>query len=267
MQDAPPLAQTQANDRSYARSPDPRDRLIVALDVGSAADALRLANDLAGRCRWLKVGMELFYAAGGDLVRRLQDQGFRIFLDLKLHDIPNTVAAAVRSVHHLGVDILTVHAAGGPEMLRAASHQAELLEQPPLLAGVTVLTSMNDLQLHSIGVASAPQQQVLRLAALALESSLKGLVSSPLEVGALRQHFGPAPVLIVPGIRPAGSALDDQNRTAAPHQAMRDGASMLVIGRPITRATDPPRAIDAILADMQTGLTTRLDPIPETPGS
>ncbi len=266
MQAVPPLAGPQAQDRSYAHSSDPRDRLIVALDVGSAAEALRLAGDLTGRCRWLKVGMELFYAEGGDLVRRLQDRGFRIFLDLKLHDIPNTVAAAVRSVHQLRVEILTVHASGGPEMLRAAARQAELLEQPPLLAGVTVLTSMDDLQLQSVGIESAPQQQVLRLAALALESGLEGLVSSPLEVGALRQHFGPAPVLIVPGVRPSGSALDDQSRTATPAQAMRAGASMLVIGRPITRSSDPQRAVDNILVEMHAGLASPLDPTPEASG-
>ena len=262
----PPLAGSHTQDRSYAHSSDPRDRLIVALDVASTSEALRLADDLAGRCRWLKVGMELFYAEGADLVRRLQDRGFRIFLDLKLHDIPNTVASAVRSVHQLRVDILTVHTFGGPEMLRAAARQAELLEHPPLLAGVTVLTSMDDLQLQSVGVESAPQQQVLRLAALALESGLGGLVSSPLEVGALRQHFGPTPVLIVPGVRPASSALDDQSRTATPAQAIRSGASMLVIGRPITRAADSRRAVDAILTELHDSLASPLEPTSKAPG-
>ena len=217
MQDVQPLTQTHAIDRSYARSSDPRDRLIVALDVPSAAEALRLADNLAGRCRWAKVGMELFYAEGRDLIRRLQDRGFRIFLDLKLHDIPNTVAAAVRSLHPLGVDILTVHALGGPEMLLAASREADHLEAAPLLAGVTVLTSMNSTHLQAVGIEDTPQTQVRRLAGLALQSGLGGLVCSPLEVATLRQQFGAAPVLIVPGVRPAGSALDDQSRTATPH--------------------------------------------------
>lgn len=252
MQIAPPIpsSATEPDHPTFARSADPRDRLIVALDVGSAAEALHLARSLAGHCRWLKVGMELFYAEGGDLVRRLRDAGFRLFLDLKLHDIPNTAAAAVRSVHGLEVDILTLHAAGGPEMLQASARQAAALAHPPLLAGVTVLTSMDDVQLGAIGVTGTPEQQVLRLAALALGSGLGGLVSSPLEVAALRQRFGPDPVLIVPGIRPAGSASDDQSRTATPAQAIRDGASVLVVGRPITRAPDPAAALISILAEI-----------------
>ena len=254
MQEVPSFASLADNDRSYARSADPRDRLIVALDVKSAAEALQMADTLTGRCRWVKVGMELFYAEGRDLICRLQDRGFRIFLDLKLHDIPNTVAAAVRSLGELSVQILTVHAGGGPAMLGAASAQAELLRHAPLLAGVTVLTSMDEVQLASIGIAETPQTQVLRLAGLALKSGLTGLVSSPLEVAALRQQFGAAPVLIVPGIRPAGSAQDDQSRIATPEQALRDGASLLVIGRPIVRSADPARAVDSILAEMARGL-------------
>ena len=240
--------------RLHARSSDPRDRLIVALDVSSADAALTLANMLDGRCRWLKIGMELFYAEGRDLVRRLQDRGFCIFLDLKLHDIPNTAAAAVRSVTSLGVQLLTLHASGGAAMMQAAAAEADQLPDAPVLAAVTVLTSMDEGQLHAISVERTPQQQVLTLAALALQSGIRGLITSPLELPALRQGFGAAPILIVPGVRPATTAADDQRRTATPERAMRDGASFLVIGRPITKVEDPAMATEAILQQMAAGL-------------
>ena len=208
-----------------AESRRPEDRLIVALD-------------------------ELFYAEGRELVSRLQDQGFCIFLDLKLHDIPNTVAAAIRSVSSLGVQILTLHAAGGPVMMAAAAAEVRLLQQAPLLAGVTVLTSMDEPQLLSLGVQASPQEQVLRLAALAIDSGVRGLVSSAQEVALLRRRFGPEPVLIVPGVRPLGSNPDDQRRTATPAEAIRQGASLLVVGRPIIQAADPLRAAEVILAEI-----------------
>ena len=245
------------SEKCYAESDDPQDRLIVALDVGSADEALKLAEGLRNRCRWMKVGMELFYAEGRDLIRRLQDRDFRIFLDLKVHDIPNTAAAAVRSLGGLGVQILTLHAAGGAAMMEAAAKQAQLLQDPPLLAGVTVLTSMDDNQLRSIAVQATPKQQVLRLAALSLQCGLCGLIASPHEVQALRQEFGPGPVLIVPGIRPSGSQADDQRRTATPESAMRDGASLLVVGRPITRSAQPIRATEEILEQIAAGLPSQ----------
>ena len=254
MQPAPRAACMAGYTEKYVTSQDPKDRLIVALDVGSAEDALKLADDLRERCRWVKVGMELFYAEGRDLIRRLQDRGFCIFLDLKMHDIPNTAAAAVRSLGDLEVQILTLHAAGGARMLEAASTQARLLPNPPLLAGVTVLTSMDEAQLRSIAVQSTAEQQVLRLAALALQSGVGGLVASPLEIQALRREFGPEPVLIVPGVRPPGSRTDDQRRTATPERAIRDGASFLVVGRPITQAVNPVRAAEEILEQIHTGL-------------
>ena len=198
--------------------------------------------------------MELFYAEGRDLVRRLQDRGFCIFLDLKVHDIPNTAAAAVRSVASLGVQLLTVHASGGSAMLQAASAEAERLADAPLLAAVTVLTSMDEAQLHAVSVERTPQQQVLSLAALALGSGMRGLITSPLEVPALRRDFGPQPILIVPGIRPMNAAADDQRRTATPEQAMRDGASFLVVGRPVTKAENPAQATELILQQMTAGL-------------
>ncbi len=198
--------------------------------------------------------MELFYAEGRDLISRLQDQGFCIFLDLKLHDIPNTVAAAIRSVAGLSVQILTLHAAGGPVMLAAAVAEVKLLPQPPLLAAVTVLTSIDQPQLLSIGVPVSPQEQVLRLATLARNSGVRGLVSSPQELAALRHTFGPDPVLIVPGVRAAGSLADDQRRTATPGIAIRQGASLLVVGRPITRSADPARTTETILAEIAMAL-------------
>ena len=254
-----PEAQTvcAGSQMGYARSDDPRDRLIVALDVGSADDALKLADQLRDRCRWVKVGMELFYAEGRDLILRLQDRGFCIFLDLKVHDIPNTAAAAVRSVGSLGIQLLTLHAAGGPAMMEAASAQARLLPNAPLLAGVTVLTSMDEGQLRSTGVQTTPQQQVLRLAHLSLQSGLGALVASPLELRALRQNLGPEPILIVPGIRPPGNQADDQRRTATPERAIRDGASLLVVGRPVTQAADPVSAAEGILAQIAAGLAPR----------
>ena len=254
MQNVPQAARSHGDVETYAESTDPRDRLIVALDVSSADAALRLADTLDGRCRWLKIGMELFYAEGRELVRRLQHRGFSIFLDLKLHDIPNTAAAAVRSVTSLGIQLLTLHASGGPAMMQAASAQAKQLADAPLLAAVTVLTSMDEAQLHAISVDRTPQQQVLHLAALALESGLRGLITSPLELLALRNEFGLAPILIVPGVRPSNAAADDQRRTATPERAMRDGASFLVIGRPITKADDPAAATEAILQEMADGL-------------
>lgn len=249
----PPVRQADIDEGQFV-SKDPRDRLVVALDVGSTAEALHLAGLLQGRSRWVKVGMELFYAEGKDLLRKLRNMGFRVFLDLKLHDIPNTVAAAVRSVGDFGVEILTLHASGGPAMLETASAAARGLLQAPLLAGVTVLTSMDEPQLQSVGIRDPAQEQVVRLASLALQSGLRGLVASPLEIATLRQQFGRAPLLIVPGVRPVGSAADDQRRTATPEQAIRAGASLLVVGRPITRAADPAQAAEAIVAEIARGL-------------
>lgn len=255
MQRVPQAAGSHADIALYARSNDPRDRLIVALDVSSADAALSLATTLDGRCRWLKIGMELFYSEGRDLVRRLQDRGFCIFLDLKVHDIPNTAAAAVRSVASLGVQLLTLHASGGAAMMQAASAEAERLVEAPLLAAVTVLTSMDEAQLRAVSVEKTPQQQVLSLAALALASGMRGLITSPLELPALRRDFGPRPILIVPGVRPPESAADDQRRTATPKQAMQDGASFLVVGRPITKAQNPAESTEAILQQMAAGLS------------
>jgi orotidine-5'-phosphate decarboxylase len=228
-----------------------QDRLAVALDVPDARSALEMVDRLGGVCRWLKVGMELYYTAGNELVETLRGRGYRIFLDLKLHDIPNTVAGAVRSVTGVGAELLTVHASGGPAMLRAAAEAAQVPGAPRLLA-VTVLTSMDAGELDATGVHGTPAEQVVRLAKLAKTAGIDGMVCSPEEVAAVRSATGPETILVVPGIRPAGFATDDQRRIATPAETIARGASILVVGRPITRASDPAAAARAILDEIGT---------------
>jgi orotidine-5'-phosphate decarboxylase len=225
---------------------EPSERLIVALDVPSAAEALSLADSLAGVCTWVKVGLELFIAAGPVIVADLKACGFSVFLDLKLHDIPNTVAGAVRSAAATGADMLTVHAAGGPAMLASALDAAESSGRPIQLLGVTVLTSMDAVQLASVGVPASSADQVALLARVAIDSGLRGLVCSPREVASLRRILSENIHLVTPGIRPAGSAAQDQKRIATPAQAISDGATYLVVGRPITQAPNPRAAAQAI---------------------
>jgi orotidine-5'-phosphate decarboxylase len=228
----------------------PRDRLAVALDLPTEHEALKLVDRLGQTCQWFKVGMELYYAAGNSIVQRLRDRGFNVFLDLKLHDIPNTVAGAVRSATHAGASLLTIHATGGGAMMSAAAEAASAPGSPRLLA-VTVLTSMDANELAGIGITVSPAEQVLRLATLAQSSGIDGFVCSPEEVAALRKQTGPNTLLVIPGIRPAGSAIGDQKRIATPAQAIAHGASMLVVGRPITRAHDPAQAAQAILQEIE----------------
>jgi orotidine-5'-phosphate decarboxylase len=234
-----------------------RERLAVALDFPSEAEALALVDKLEGSCKWLKVGMELYYAAGNGLVERLKARGFEVFLDLKLHDIPNTVAGAVRSVAGLGAGLLTIHAGGGKAMMTAAVGAAP--KDLKLLA-VTVLTSMDAGGLTGVGVNEAPAAQVLRLGRLAIESGISGLVCSAEEVSALRRDLGAEVMLVTPGIRSAEDAVGDQRRVATPESAIRMGSSMLVVGRPITRASDPAAAARRILGEI--GLAI---PYPHTP--
>lgn len=238
-----------------SRPPQPvalpaRERLIVALDFPSAAQALALVDRLEGRCRWFKVGLELYLAAGNAAVEALIDRGYSVFLDLKLHDIPNTVAGAVRSVAGLGAGLLTLHAAGGPEMLKAAAQARSDIHDGPELLAVTVLTSMDPRQLAATGVAASPAEQALALARMAASSDIRGFVCSPQEAAQLRSEFGPEAILVVPGIRPAGAAKDDQSRIATPSAAIAAGASYLVVGRPITQAHDPAAAAQAILDEI-----------------
>ena len=236
--------------------PSSKDHLIVALDYPSATEALRLVESLEQTCQWFKVGMELYYAAGNQIVEQLRNRGFNVFLDLKLHDIPNTVAAAVRSVTHAGASLLTIHAAGGAAMMSAAADAAKAPDSPRLLA-VTVLTSMDAAQLSGIGITASPADQVLRLARLAESSGISGLVCSAEETALLRKHLHPGTLLVVPGIRPAGAAAQDQKRIATPTQAIAAGASFLVVGRPITQAANPAKAAQAILEEIEQELTQK----------
>jgi orotidine-5'-phosphate decarboxylase len=228
----------------------PKDRLAVALDFPTTKAALALVDQLSGTCQWFKVGMELYYATGNALIDTLRNRGFNVFLDLKLHDIPNTVAGAVRSATHAGASLLTVHASGGPAMMAAAAEAAQAPESPRLVA-VTVLTSMDAAQLAAVGITASPAEQVLRLAKLAQQSGIDGMVCSPEEVGILRAELGSDPLLVIPGIRPARSDVGDQKRIATPAIAIQRGASMLVVGRPITRAANPAEAADSILKEIE----------------
>lgn len=245
-----------ASDSNAPRNVEPgapesaRDRLIVGFDVPNAAQAMALADRLDGTCRWAKVGLELYLAAGNAILEQLAGKGFSIFLDLKLHDIPNTVAGAVRSAAASGASLLTVHALGGPAMLAAAVEAAAAAANPPQLLAVTVLTSMDAAQLREIGISLSPAEEVLQLARTATASGIRGLVCSPLEVAALRQAFGPELRLVTPGIRPASADLGDQKRIATPAEAIRAGANMLVVGRPITQAADPALAAQTILNEI-----------------
>ena len=228
---------------------DPKDRLAVALDHPDAYQAMKLVDSLGQTCQWFKVGMELYYAAGNDIIRQLRDRGFDVFLDLKLHDIPNTVAGAVRSATKAGASLLTIHASGGSAMMTAAAEAAKAPGSPRLLA-VTVLTSMDAAQLAATGITASPAEQVLKLAKLARQSGIDGFVCSAEEVAAVRAATGPQTLLVIPGIRLAGAAIDDQKRIATPSQAIAQGASMLVIGRPITQAKDPAAAAEDILNEI-----------------
>jgi orotidine-5'-phosphate decarboxylase len=229
-------------------------RLIVALDVPRAAAAAELVNRLERNCRWFKVGMELFTAAGPAAIEPLVARGHSVFLDLKFCDIPSTVAGAVRSAAGLGVRLVTVHASGGPAMLEAARNELEKLADPPQLLAVTVLTSIDAGQAGAVGIGRSPGEQVELLARMALAVGIRGFVCSPQEVARLRELAGPEAVLVIPGIRPAGTQMGDQKRVATPAEALRNGASYLVVGRPITHAADPAEAAEAVLKEMAEAL-------------
>ena len=223
-----------------------KQHIALALDVPNAAEALALVEATRESVGVYKVGMQLFYAEGPELVRQIKALGCQVFLDLKLHDIPNTVVSALRSLRPLGVDYVTLHAGGGPAMLRAAAAEAGEMR----LLAVTVLTSMDEGQLRATGVDDAPAAQVARLARMAAESGVPGLVCSPQEAAMLRAELGDGAFLVCPGIRPAGADVGDQVRIATPAQAIADGANLLVIGRPIRTAADPGAAARAILESL-----------------
>ncbi|MEI7552078.1 MAG: orotidine-5'-phosphate decarboxylase [Verrucomicrobiota bacterium] len=224
--------------------------LILVLDAPSPRDVTPALRQLQGTVRWVKVGLEMFTACGPDCVREIAGLGFEVFLDLKLHDIPNTVAQAVASVASLPIGMLTLHTSGGREMMEWAV-RAQQQHAPHLrLLGVTVLTSTSAAGLAATGVTDPPAQQVVRLGRLAVDAGLRGLVCSPLEIAPLRAALPPDVVLVTPGIRPAGAKADDQTRVMTPAAAARAGARYLVVGRPIFQAPDPVAAARALLAEI-----------------
>jgi len=229
---------------------DPRQRLIVALDVSSAAAAQRIVAAVGESASFYKVGMQLYTAEGPKVVRELVASGRRVFLDLKYHDIPNTVAGAVAEAARLQVAMLTVHASGGGKMLRAATEAARAVNPATKVIAATVLTSLEDNDLERIGVRGRVQDQVVRLAALALADGCHGVVASAREAAQLRSEFGADFVIVTPGVRPAGSAPGDQARVVTPVDAIAAGATYIVVGRPITAATDPATEARAILAEI-----------------
>lgn len=231
-----------------------RERIIVALDCGRA-EALALADTLSGHARWLKVGMTLYYAEGPSIVRAFRDRGFKVFLDLKFHDIPHQVRGAARSAALAGADLLSVHGLGGAAMLAAAREgvedaAAERGGDRARLVAITVLTSMDEEAMAQVGITRPIAEQVERLATLARANGTDGVVCSPREAAAMRAALGSEGLVVTPGVRPAGAARGDQSRIATPASAIEAGASQLVIGRPITEADDPLRAYEAIVDEL-----------------
>ena len=222
--------------------------IIAALDVSTADEALALAAEVAPAVGAFKIGKELFVSAGPDIVQRVRDTGAEVFLDLKFHDIPNTVAKAVASAARLDVQLLTVHASGGTAMLRAAQKASG--QNGPLVLGVTVLTSMDESDLAELGISKSPADQVRHLAKLATAAGLRGLVCSPMEIAPLREILPAEIQLVTPGIRPTGVDAGDQKRVFTPSEALAAGANRLVIGRPIYAAENPRAAAEAILESL-----------------
>lgn len=233
---------------------DSRERLIVALDVPNASSAQHLVQHLGESVSFYKVGLQLFTAEGPGFVRELVASGRKVFLDLKFHDIPNTVAKAVKSATELGISMLTVHGSGGTAVLKAA---VEAANRQAWVLAVTVLTSLNDDDLLEAGFSSGALDQALRIASLARSSGCDAVVGSAREVAALRKMLGDGFGIVVPGVRPVGSDRNDQERTATPAQALAAGASHLVVGRPVTQAGDPIKAVNAILEEMSGAVIAR----------
>ncbi|HWC15597.1 MAG TPA: orotidine-5'-phosphate decarboxylase [Terriglobales bacterium] len=230
------------------------DRLIVALDVSTAVEAQEIVYELGDSVSFYKVGLQLFTAEGPKIVTELVNSGRKVFLDLKLHDIPNTVAGAVKVASELGAQMLTVHAAGGTKMLQSAVHAASSATQPPLILAVTVLTSFSQPDLEESGVKARLSDQVLYLGRLAKSAGCGGVVASPQEARNLRSALGSAMAVVTPGIRPAGSQSGDQSRIATPSAAIRAGASHLVVGRPILGAANRRHAAEAIVEEINGAL-------------
>ena len=228
------------------------DRVIVALDCDRSR-ALELADILAGKAKWLKVGMTLFYQEGPYFINALQKRGFKVFLDLKFHDIPHQVKGTAKAAAEAGADMLTMHAVGGIKMMKAAKEglaDARWVEEEPISLGITVLTSMSAEDLSATGVNRPVVDQVAELARQAKQAGLSGVVASPREASMLREILGPDSFIVTPGVRPAGSAMGDQTRVATPRQAFDNGASHIVVGRPITESDDPVAAFEAIAKEL-----------------
>jgi orotidine-5'-phosphate decarboxylase len=230
---------------------DPREKLIVALDVSTAAAAQKIVAAVGDSTLTYKVGMQLYTAEGPQLVRDLVTSGRRVFLDLKYHDIPNTVASAVKQAAQLSVSMLTVHAAGSGKMLRAATDAARAINPALLVLGVTVLTSLDENDLEEIGFRGTVRDEVLRLSALALENGCQGIVTSARESAAVRARLGEHFAIVTPGVRPAGASHGDQARVVTPAEAIAAGATHIVVGRPITEASDPASEARAILEQIR----------------
>ncbi len=228
-----------------------RDRLIVALDVPGATQARQIVETLGEAATTYKIGKQLFTAEGPQVVRDLVSSGRKVFLDLKLHDIPNTVAAAVRAASELGVSMMTVHASGGSKMLRAAVEAAAQSPAKPIILAVTVLTSLSDSDMQDLGIAGTVPDQVLRLGTLARAAGCGGLVASAQEAQELRRELGVGFAIVTPGIRPAGSVSGDQVRVVTPKDAINAGATYLVVGRPILDAPDPAAATVQIVQEVE----------------
>jgi orotidine-5'-phosphate decarboxylase len=224
------------------------NKIIVALDVATKEKALEILGKLRDRISFFKIGLQLYIAEGPEIVRAVLSTGAKVFLDLKLHDIPNTVARAVEAASNLGVHMLTVHLSGGSEMVRAATAART---KNMLLLGVSVLTSATEATLREIGIAAKIDDQVLRLAKLGVEAEIDGIVASPYEIRKLRGEFGDKIKIVVPGIRPSGSESADQKRVMAPRDAIQAGADYLVIGRPITAHAQPNEAAAKILGELE----------------
>lgn len=233
----------------------PKDRLIVALDCPKR-DAIRLGRMLQGRVGWVKVGMTLYYASGPDIVDYFRSLGFKVFLDLKLFDIPHQVMGAAASAAACGADLLSIHGLGGGAMVAAARKGADSVERTRRcsLVAITVLTSMDEQTMASVGIGGHVDDEVSRLAALACAEGADGIVCSPREAGAMRALLGPDALIVCPGVRPAGASLGDQSRVATPAAAVAAGASHLVVGRPITEAEDPMAAAEAIIDQIASAL-------------
>ncbi len=225
-------------------------KLILALDLPDRESALKILDGLRGKLEWVKIGLQMYLKYGADFVREVSGMGFKIFLDLKLFDIPNTVASAVESVSALPVSMLTIHASGGREMMRRAVESAAERNPELLILGVTVLTSFDADSLAETGVELEPEWQVEKLAKLAVDSGLKGLVCSPLEIEGLRSILPEDTVLVTPGIRPSGSSADEQKRIMTPADAARAGSDFIVVGRPILKAENPAFAVSKILEEI-----------------